>query len=48
MEAHYVEAGSMSIFWTQNRAKLLALHVGRSEFFSMVGPKLGSVGLGGS
>ena len=31
MEARYVEAGSMSIFWTQNRAlsKPPALHVSR-------------------
>ena len=58
MEAHYVEAGSMSIFWTQNRAlKTTSLArvpdtylvgPGGSELFSTVGPKLGSVGPGGS
>ena len=58
MEAHYVEAGSMSIFWTQNRAlKTTSLarvlirtwwDPGGSELFSTVGSKLGSVGPGGS
>ena len=45
MEANYVEAGSMSIFWTQNRAlKTTSL----ARVLSTVGPKLGSVGPGGS
>ena len=45
MEANYVEAGSMSIFWTQNRAlKTTSL----ARVLSTVGPTLGSVGPGGS
>ena len=58
MEAHYVEAGSMSIFWTQNRAlKTTSLArvlirtwwdpVGPSSFLRW-DPNWASVGPGGS
>ena len=39
MEAHYVEAGSMSIFWTQNRA-LKTTSLARVLIRTLVGPTL--------
>ena len=57
MEARYVEAGSMNLFRTQNRAPThqpcthpdtYLVGPGGSELFSTVGPKSGSVGPGGS
>ena len=57
MEARYVEAGSMSIFWTQNRAlKPTALHASRHALggtrwiraLLYSGTQMGSVGPGGS
>ena len=40
MEAHYIEAGSMSIFWTQNRAlKTTSLaRVTTRSLWDLVGP----------
>ena len=50
MEARYVEAGSMSIFWTPNRA-LKTTSLGGTRWVPAllyVGPKSGSVGRGGT